>query len=168
MYVHCLFVEHAHNFCLSSYLCGCERYFETNASLFLERELRSWRDVHPIDAHLGDSSQLHHRRTARQPSEMGGLYLELYGTRVSCNMLVFVLQLQSCLALGGTHTFDGSSLSDGLTISRCLFQLAPTTFTAEWTEKIIAETGGNWRLKVSLLAREVNTLASALHYGAAE
>jgi protein HOOK3 len=61
--------------------------------------------------------------------------------------------LQSCLSLGGTHTFDGSTLSDGVTISRCLSQLAPGTFSAEWTEKIIHETGGNWRLKLNNLKK---------------
>lgn len=65
---------------------------------------------------------------------------------------MLVLQLQNCLALGGTHTFDGTNLNDGLTISRCLSQLAPATFTAEWSQKIISETAGNWRLKVSSLA----------------
>ena len=64
-------------------------------------------------------------------------------------------QLQSCLALGGTHTFDGTSLSDGCTISMCLAQLAPATFTPQWKEKIIADTAGNWRLKVSHLGHLV-------------
>lgn len=57
-------------------------------------------------------------------------------------------QLRSCLALGGTHTFDGTSLDDGLTIAQCLGQLAPATFTEQWKEKIISDTAGNWRLKV--------------------
>lgn len=57
-------------------------------------------------------------------------------------------QLRSCLALGGTHTFDGTSLDDGLTIAQCLAQLAPATFTEQWKEKIISDTAGNWRLKV--------------------
>lgn len=57
-------------------------------------------------------------------------------------------QLRSCLALGGTHTFDGTTLDDGLTIAQCLAQLAPATFTEQWKEKIISDTAGNWRLKV--------------------
>lgn len=112
--------------------------------------------VYSTDAYFGHTSQLHERRTARQPRQMGELYPEKPRDRLqflsrAC-VWMLVLQLQSCLALGGTHTFDGTNLNDGLTISRCLSQLAPATFTAEWSQKIISETAGNWRLKVSLLA----------------
>ncbi|CAI8020668.1 Probable RNA-binding protein 19 [Geodia barretti] len=62
--------------------------------------------------------------------------------------------LHSCLSLGGTQcTFDGTSLSDGVIISRCLSQLAPATFTAEWSEKIIYVTGGHWKLRLNNLKK---------------
>ena len=45
--------------------------------------------------------------------------------------------------------FDEDTLSDGNTIADCLCQLAPEFFTPSWRSKIIAETAGNWKLRVS-------------------
>lgn len=61
----------------------------------------------------------------------------------------FSTQLENCLALGGTLTFDPSSVSDGNAIADCLVQLAPDYFTSAWRGKIISETAGNWKLRVS-------------------
>ena len=61
----------------------------------------------------------------------------------------FSAQLENCLALGGTLTFDPSSVSDGNAIADCLVQLAPDYFTSAWRGKIISETAGNWKLRVS-------------------
>lgn len=63
----------------------------------------------------------------------------------------FFTQLENCLALGGTLTFEPSTVSDGNAIADCLVQLAPDFFTVTWRGKIIAETGGNWKLRVSRL-----------------
>ena len=51
--------------------------------------------------------------------------------------------------MGGTLTFDPSSVSDGNAIADCLVQLAPDYFTSAWRGKIISETAGNWKLRVS-------------------
>ena len=59
-------------------------------------------------------------------------------------------QLENCLALGGTLTFDPTAVTDGNSIADCLVQLAPDHFTAAWRGKIIAETAGNWKLRVSV------------------
>lgn len=59
------------------------------------------------------------------------------------------VQLENCLALGGTLTFDPSAVSDGNAIADCLVQLAPDYFTSAWRGKIISETAGNWKLRVS-------------------
>jgi len=59
------------------------------------------------------------------------------------------IQLENCLALGGTLVFNPSSVSDGVAISDALVQLAPDFFTPNWRGKIISETGGKWKLKVS-------------------
>ena len=64
-------------------------------------------------------------------------------------ILASLLQLENCLALGGTLTFDPSSVSDGNAIADCLVQLAPDYFTSAWRGKIISETAGNWKLRVS-------------------
>ena len=64
-------------------------------------------------------------------------------------ILVSLLQLENCLALGGILTFDPSSVSDGNAIADCLVQLAPDYFTSAWRGKIISETAGTWKLRVS-------------------
>ena len=63
---------------------------------------------------------------------------------------LFSIQLENCLALGGTLTFDPSAVGDGNAIADCLVQLAPDFFTAAWRGKIISETAGNWKLKVCM------------------
>ncbi len=57
-------------------------------------------------------------------------------------------QLENCLALGGTLSFDESTVNDGTAIADCLVQLSPDVFTLDWRSKIITETAGNWKLRV--------------------
>ena len=45
--------------------------------------------------------------------------------------------------------FDDTSVNDGNAIADCLVQLAPDFFTPDWRSKIISETAGNWKLRVS-------------------
>ena len=40
-------------------------------------------------------------------------------------------------------------VNDGNAIADCLVQLAPDYFTSAWRGKIISETAGNWKLRVS-------------------
>lgn len=67
--------------------------------------------------------------------------------------------------MGGILTFDPSSVSDGNAIADCLVQLAPDYFTSAWRGKIISETAGNWKLRVSecqlvlILVRLVGSLS---------
>ncbi len=61
---------------------------------------------------------------------------------------LLLFQLENCLALGGTLSFDEGSVNDGTAIADCLVQLSPVIFTADWRSKIITETAGNWKLRV--------------------
>ena len=45
--------------------------------------------------------------------------------------------------------FNDTSVNDGNAIADCLVQLAPDFFTPDWRSKIISETAGNWKLRVS-------------------
>jgi len=63
---------------------------------------------------------------------------------------MFMLQLEGCLALGGTLVFDDDAVNDGASMADCLVQLSPDIFTPEWRGKIINETAGNWKLRVRI------------------
>ncbi len=53
------------------------------------------------------------------------------------------------MALGGTLNFEPSAVNDGNALADCLVQLVPESFTHAWRARIINETGGNWKLRVS-------------------
>ncbi len=45
--------------------------------------------------------------------------------------------------------FDDTAVNDGAAMADCLVQLSPDVFTPDWRGKIINETAGNWKLRVS-------------------
>ena len=62
----------------------------------------------------------------------------------------FCQQLEGCLEIGGTLTFEPRAVNDGNSMAECLLQLVPDFFTPSWRSRIMNETGGNWKLRVRL------------------
>lgn len=77
-------------------------------------------------------------------------WVSLYFTPINVHgsSIYYDIQLEGCLELGGTLTFDPVEVNDGNALSECLVQLVPQFFTTSWRARIITETGGNWKLKV--------------------
>ena len=74
----------------------------------------------------------------------------IFGVKLRLSLSLILGQLENCLALGGTLNFEPTEVNDGSAMADCLVQLAPDFFTVTWRARIINETGGNWKLKVSL------------------